>query len=65
MSDQSWKKTDTNDPTYKRNYIIVAVTTSLIGLVAGLILATKIDAAEKANRASLDRIKAEKAAKQH
>lgn len=54
MSDTSWKKNNTNDPTYKRNFIIVGLVTLLVGLVAGLTLAAKIDAAEKANAAAAD-----------
>ena len=59
---ENWKKNDTSDPTYKRNVIVVASVTFTLGLIAASILAAKINAAEAANAASIEQIKAEKAA---
>ena len=59
---ENWKKNDTSDPTYKRNVIVVASVTFTLPLIAASILAAKINAAEAANAASIEQIKAEKAA---
>ena len=60
----SWKKQDTNDPAYKRNFKIVALVTITLGLIASSILAYKINAAEQANAESIRLIQAEKSANQ-
>ncbi|MEZ4458241.1 MAG: hypothetical protein R3E66_00655 [bacterium] len=59
---ENWKKNDTSDPRYKRNVLIVASVTLTLGLIAASILAAKINAAEAANAASIEQLKAEKAA---
>lgn len=59
---QNWKKNDTDAPAYKRNVLVVAAATITLGFTAAVLLATKINAAEQINAASIEQLKAEKAA---
>lgn len=58
----SWKKQDTDDPIYKRNFKLVAAVTIVLGLIGSSILAYKISGAEEANVEAVQLIKAEKSA---
>lgn len=58
----SWKKQDTDDPAYKRNFKIVAAITIALGFIGSSILAYRISSAEQANAEAIRAIQAEKLA---